>query len=218
MDWKRISLNTPITQLPKFWNQSFEGVNDYIDIFYDKEEGIIQVPIRTTGKIKGTRGEFNTVVTDDLIVRNQFTNLYDNVTTIDSDYYNTYIDDPIVPRDASGDLFEGDLFENEDFSYIDVNKPYYKITNDPSIADASIAFNAESLGQQFQLMFEVESGDPFNILLDPSYNGDIKTLSIDASNAEHDKAWFILISVDIDASWGTTWALKQHSGDFEIKV
>jgi len=29
-------------------------------------------------------------------------------------------------------------------------------------------------------------------------------------------AWFVLIAVDYDVSWGTTWAIKQFSGNFSI--
>ena len=202
MDWSRISLYTPMTEFPKFWNNNFSSVKRYLDTFYDGSLGKILVPLETTGKVKGTLGEFVTAQIDNLVVRNQYTNLYDNYTTVDSEFYNTYIEGVATLRDAS-------VFENEEFSYIDVNEPYYKIYN-----DASVAFSSDNLGQEFQVLFDISTGNPFNILLDPSYGGSFRTLSVSLSDAE--KTWIKFLAVDYDASWGTTWTIKQYGGDYTI--
>jgi hypothetical protein len=203
MNLTNLYLQTFIPQIPRILNTNFQSVQRYLDIFYDGSLGVIVVPVETGGKIKGSRGEFVTAIVDNLIVRNQFTNLYENSTTADLDYYNTYIGDGVTVRDAS-------TFENSRFKYIDVNKPYYKINN-----DSSIAFLSNNLGQQIQLLFDVSTaGRAFNILLDPSINGTFSTLKVTASDSS--TAWFALIAVEYDASWGTTWAIKQGSNNYTI--
>jgi len=205
MNWTPLYLNTFIPQLPNLINSNFQNFQNYLDVFYDGSNGIIVVPIATSGKVKGSRGEFVTAVVDNLIVRNQFTNLNQNNTTADADYYNAYVQGATDIRVANPSTFE-----NQHFKYIDVNKPYYKITN-----DSSIAFLSNILGQQFQLLFDVSTaGRPFNILMDPSINGTYTKMKITASDSS--AAWFVLIAVDYDVSWGTTWAIKQFSGNFSI--
>lgn len=198
-------ITTPFAQYPKIFNDNFNNVNKYLDLFYDSSNGIIIVPVQTTGRIKGTKGEFNTIVVDNLIVRNQYTNLYDNNTSADVDYYNTYVQGSTTPRIANASTNE-----NLKFKYIDVNKPYYKINN-----DVSLAFLSNNLGQEFQLLFDVSTiGRPFNILLDPSYNNNYKTLVISATDSS--AVCMTLIAVEYDVSWGTTWAIKNYSGRYTI--
>jgi len=199
-------INTPIPFSPRIINDNFQAVQNYLNLFYDSSNGIIVVPVQTSGRVKASKGEFTTVVVDNLTVRTQYTNLYNNITTIDSDYYNTYIGDAFSYRVANPSTFE-----NTKFKYIYVAKPYYKITN-----DVSIAFLVPTFGQQIQVLFDVSTaGRSFSILMDPSVNGTFKTLSISANDSS--MAWLTLISVDYDASWGTTWAMKQWNGNFHIK-
>jgi len=205
MNWTQLYLNTFIPQIPKILNNNFNSFQRYLDVFYDGSLGIIVTPVQTTGKIKGTRGEFVTAVVDNLIVRKQYTNLYENTTTADLDYYTTYTEGATTPRIA-----DSSTRENTKFKYIDVIKPYYKITN-----DTSIAFASNNLGQQLQILFDVStSGRPFNVLLDPSISGRYKTLRVTANDSS--AAWFTLIAVEYDASWGTTWTLKEFGGTFKI--
>ena len=205
MDITKLYLSTPFASLPSIINNNFQRVGNYLNLFYDPSNGVIVVPVQTTGRIKATRGEFTTVVVDNLTVRSQYTNLFNNITTIDNDYYTTYIQGATNVRPANPSTFE-----NQRFKYIDVNKPYYKITN-----DSSIAFSTTNLGQQIQLLFDVSTvGKPFNILLDPSNGGTFKTLNITASDSS--AAWSVLIAVNFDSSWGTTWAIKEYGGNYHI--
>lgn len=205
MNWTQLYLNTPIPQVPIIWNNNFTSLQSYLDLFYDSSNGIIIVPVQTTGRIKATRGEFNTAVIDNLIIRNQYTNLYSNITTVDYDFYTAYIG-----NDSSTRSYDASTFENSDFRYIDVNKPYYKIAN-----DVSIAFLTSTLGQQIQLILDVSvAGSPFTILMDPSISGSYSRLRVSSSDAS--AAWFVLIAVDYDASWGSTWAIKQSGGNYSI--
>jgi len=202
-NWKPIFLDTFIPELPKLLNDNFVATKRYIDIFYDASRGVIVSPINTPGNIRGARVEGVTGVFDTLVVRRQFTNLLENTTTIDRDFYNSFVGDPIV-----GTLGDASLWQNPNFNYIDAISPYFKILN-----DASYAFASTQLGQEFQLLFDVSGGSDFTIMLDPSTNNglvEILTITADDSSA----AWFKLIAVDYDPSWGTTWTLKQFGGTF----
>lgn len=204
MNWTQIYQDTFIPELPKIWNANFEAIKRYLDIFYDENQRIIIRPVNSTGLIKGAKGEFVTAIIDNLIVKRQFTNLYSNITTADSDFVTVY-----NGVDASTRIADPSTLENQDFAYIDVNKPYYKISN-----DSSIAFLSDNLGQQFQLIFDPSTIAPFNILLDPSYNGSYKTLQVTA--ADSSATWITLIAIEYDASWGTTWVIKQYGGTYSI--
>lgn len=202
INWTQVFLDTFIPELPKIIRDNQIEVQRYIDIIYDANKGAVIVPIQTTGNVKGATANFVTGIFDNLIVRNQFTNLYDNTTTIDLNYYNTYIGDDVSTRDAS-------TWDSLLFSYVDVNNPYYKIVN-----DVSLAFTVDQLGQEFQILFDVSTtipDSPFTIMLDPSTDaGSIEILTISAVDSS--AAWIKLIAVEYDASWGTRWALKQFSG------
>ena len=205
MNWDQIYLDTFIPELPRHWNNNFASVKRYLDVFYDGSLGIIIKPVNTTGRVKAARGEFVTAVVDNLIVKNQFTNLYDNTTSVDGDFYNTYIGADVSTRAA-----DPSLWENTSFAYVDVNKPYYKITN-----DISTAFLCSTMGQEFQILFDISTNTaPYNILLDPSIGGTFQVLSI--AYADAPTTWIKLIAVDYDPSYGTTWAVKQYGGYFEL--
>ena len=230
MDWSQIYLDTFIPELPKYWNQNFQAFKRYLDVFYDENRGILIRPLETTGRVKGARGEFVTAVVDNLIVRNQFTNLYENTTTADADFVNIYTGGDASTRDAIPFLNIEDSsaldasvynwpYEPSTFSWIDVNKPYYKINN-----DVSIAFQNNNLGQEFQIIFnlDVSTTNPYTILLGSSIDpciGDasigIQTLSVTYSDASI--AWIKLITVSYDSSMGPVWVVKQSGGSYSIE-
>jgi hypothetical protein len=208
MDLTNITINTLIPEFPRIYAYNNQVIQDYLDVIYSETEGVIIVPVNTTGRVKGATGEFVNVIVDNLTVKNQWTNWYENTTTIDSDYYNTYDASAATTRDAS---IIGSL-ENSLFEYINVNSPYYKITN-----DVSTAFKASSLGQEIQLIFDISTNTaPFNVLLDPSIDGTFKTLSVSYTDASNGGTWIKLIAIEYDASWGTTWTVKQFGGTFTI--
>ena len=167
MNWDQFYLNTFIPQVPQMLNNNFTAFKRYIDVFYDENRGIIIKPVETTGKVKSTRGEFVTAVVDNLIVRNQFTNLYENSNTADLDFINTYNGLDSSTRIATSETSTNIIWPYEPSSYvwINVNKPYYKINN-----DASYAFNIDNIGQEFQLLFnlDVSTVSPYNILINSS--------------------------------------------------
>jgi len=199
MNITKVKLTTPIAHFPLVINNNFDSVKRYLDIFYDEDDGVIVSPINTTGRIKAAKGEFATMIADNVVVRSQFTNILQNVTTVDNDYYNTYTRPPIEPRDASVDELPG-------YDYVDVNRAYYKITN-----DVSIAFKTDEMGKQIELMLEDSTSEDFHILIDPS-EGTI----IEVDNLHAPKTTFTLIAVHFDPSLGTTWALRHSSGNFNI--
>jgi hypothetical protein len=207
MDLKNVFLTTLIPEFPSIYSYNNQAFKRYLDVFYSETNGVIVAPINTPGSVKGATGQFVNVVTDNLTVKNQWTNLYDNYTTVDQDYYYAYIGGDVSTRDASTMGTQ----ENPNFKYVDVNSPYYKISN-----DASTAFKAPQLGQEIQLIFDVSTvaTGPFNILLNPSIGGTFQLANIAFSNAP--LTWIKLIAVNYDASWGTTWALKQFGGTITL--
>lgn len=210
MNFTPVYLTTLIPELPAIINSNNQVVQRYLDVFYDASSRIIISPINTTGRVKGATGEFVNVITDNLTVKKQFTNLYANTTTIDQDYYYAYIGSDVSTRDAS---IIGTL-DNSVFRYVDVISPYYKITN-----EVSTAFTAYSLGQEFQLLFEASTGviDDYHVLLDPSLgDGTYKILSVEYNDAS--AVWIKLIAVEYDSSWGTTWAIKEYGGIYTTEI
>jgi len=205
MNFTRLSLSTLIPQIPKIVNDNFDAISNYIDVFYDSSTGVIIKPITSTGKIKGTTGEFVNVTVDNLTVKKQFTNLYDNITTADWQWYTTYNDGPTYGRvaDTSAFLPDPSIWPAEDtnYKYIDVEKPYYKIYN-----DASIALKNSTLSQIVEILFEVSTGSDssYTVRLDPSHN---MVVPHDASTSVQ------LICVGYDVSYGPTWIVKQFSGN-----
>jgi len=208
INWNPIYLDTYIPELPKFWTNSFNAVQREIDIFYDGSAGILLSPLSTTGNVSGAQAQFVTGVFDNLIVKKQFTNLYENTTTIDSDFYNSYVGIDSSTRDASTG---GSLIENGDFIYNDLSEAYPKINN----ADGSIAFSTNQLGQEFRLLWDASDASPFTILTDPSVgDGTVEILSVTAANSS--TTWIKLIAVDYDASWGMAYTVKEYAGTYTL--
>jgi len=206
MNWTPLYLNTPIPEIPKILNGNFTAFKVYIDIFYDGSSGILRVPLETSGRIKGARGEFVTAVVDNLIVKNQFTNLNENNTTADGDFYNTYTEVAFTTRDACiySDASVGTVYwplESSTYQYVDVNSPYYKLDN-----SYPVALSNNNLSQMVELMFDDASvGNDFIIKLDPSHN--MTVLEADASTAVVQ-----LICVEYDVSYGPSWFIRNFSG------
>jgi hypothetical protein len=229
MDWSQIYLDTFIPELPKYWNGNFQSFKRYLDVFFDENREILIKPIETTGRIKGARGEFVTAVVDNLVVRNQFTNLYQNVTTADLDFVNSYNGTDIATRLATSDAssssrwnhLDGSVFvdpsttlwplEPSAYSWVDVQTPYIKISN-----DASYGFQNNNISQEFQIIFDLDASteEDFRILLQSTSEGPVKVLSVSFPDAS--AAWIKLISVAFDASWGPTWVVKQSGGNYNI--
>lgn len=203
----KIFLDTFIPELPIILNNKFNNVDRKIELFYNSTAGIIVAPVQTTGRVKGATGEFATVVVDNMIVRNQFTNLYDNTTTADINFVNTYNGSVATTRSADPSIF---LMEHSGYGYIDINKPYYKIDN-----TKDYAFQTDTLGLEFQLLFDVSSGVKFDLLLDPSTDSNNKK-EIEITNVDASTTWIKLICTEVDPSWGATWVVKQYGGDYTI--
>jgi len=209
LNFRNIHLSTLIPEFPYIYDYNNREIQRYLNVFYDGSTGIIIKPVETTGRVKGATGEFVNVITDNLTIKRQYTNWYENTTTIDIDYYRTYDASYYQWRDAS---IMGGSLENDAFKYIDVISPYYKITN-----DVSTAFKASALGQEFQVLFDISINTaPYNILLDPSINGRHKILKVNYADASNGATWLKLIAVEYDASWGYTWAIKQYGGTYTI--
>jgi hypothetical protein len=229
MDWSQIYLNTFIPELPKYFNGNFQAFKRYLDVFFDENREIIIKPIETTGKVKGARGEFVTCVVDNLVVRNQFTNLYNNTTTADLDFVNSYNGSDVVTRLATSDPsslirwrpLDGSILvdssttlwplEPSAYLWVDVQTPYIKIGN-----DASYGFQNNNISQEVQIIFnlDVSTASPYRILLQSTSEGPIKTLEVNYNDAS--AFWVKLISVAFDASYGPTWVVKQSGGSYNI--
>lgn len=202
MNYTNTYLNTFIPELPKLLNNNFKGVANAFDIIYDSSAGVLLKPVNTTGLIKGTTGRFVTLEVDNLIVKTQWTNLLDNNTTIDSQYYNTYIDDPVVPRDPCTLVYEVSVGY-----YIDVEQPYYKIVN----SYTPYVLKTDQLGQEVHFIFDVSEATDYRIVLNP-----LATSSIYITAADAALSFLKLICVGIDSSANCTWSVKEFGGNFYI--
>jgi hypothetical protein len=199
MNWTDLSIRTLIPELPKIFNNNFLSFKRYLDVIYDENNRIVIVPISTTGRIKGATIEGTTGVFDNLIVKNQFTNLYSNTNTADADFTNTY-----NGVDSSTRAADPSLGENTSFRYIDVLKSYYMISN-----DVSIAFRTPIVSQEFQLILDASSSKDFSILMDPS-----NYMRIDIDDVS--TTWIKLICTNFDSSLGSYWVVKQYGGKYTI--
>ena len=193
MNWTEIKLSTLIPKLPEIINNNFKAFQNYINVFYDESGKVLIKPLTTTGLVKASKGEFVTAVVDNLVVKKQFTNLLENVTTADLDYYTMLSGDAFVPRDpctASGHW----PYEPSTYKIVDVEKPYYKLAN-----DASVWLMSDNLSQVTGVYFDpsTTSSDKYVVILDPC-TGD--SFSTDASGTYRE---FIL--VNYDPSWGPSW-------------
>lgn len=81
MDLRNIYLSTLIAEWPRIYNYNNQVIKNYLDVIYDEASGIVVVPVNTSGKIKGATGEFVTLITDDIIVRRNITQLNEDTST-----------------------------------------------------------------------------------------------------------------------------------------
>ena len=64
-----VYLSTVIPLIPSILNKNNAEIQRNFDLIYDSSLGVIIVPVNTAGKIKGSTGEFSTVITNNLITR-----------------------------------------------------------------------------------------------------------------------------------------------------
>lgn len=213
MNWTRLSLKTLIPQIPKIINDNNDKFKSYVDVFYDEGGGVIIKPLSITGKVKAGTGEFVNLVTDNLTIKKQYTNLYENVTTVDSDFANAYNGSVITTRTASADTSSNVIWPLESSSYIwvDVMTPYIKISD-----GSTYGLQNSTVGQETRIIFDVSSGTlgDFSILLngDPSISSELIVTASEATNG----TWIKLISIGYDVSYGSKWVIKESGGDYNI--
>lgn len=213
MDWTRLSLKTLITLIPKIWNDNFTNVERSLDVFYDESSGILIKPVVTSGRIKGSTGEFVNVITDNLTVKQQFTNWYENTTTIDMDFVNTYNEGDTSTRIATSDTSTNPIwpYEKSGYSFIDIDTPYIKIGN-----DLDYGLQNGNLGQEVRIMFNpgITSIDDFTVLT-RSFDGGDDILTMTHSEVVAG-GWVKLIIIAYDASYGPSWIVKESQGNYTI--
>ena len=204
MDLKSITGQTIIANWPEIVNYNDQAFKNYLDTFYNEGAGAIIAPVNTTGRVKAANGEFVNAVVDNLTVKNQFTNLYDNNTTADYNFYKTYIDPYAVGRDACT-ASTWWPYENPTYKFIDVNKPYYKLANDGS----TYVFNNNNLSQVVGILFPPtdSSGQNYNVVMESSTGAPV-LFTVDASQA--DFSYIEFICTGYDASWGPKWSLYKY--------
>jgi len=194
MNFKEISIYTLIPEISKIITYNNTVISNQFDLFYDENLNLLKVPLSTTGSIKGASGEFTTLITDNLIVKKQYTNLYENSTTLNYDWYNTYVSGYTVLRDPS----HGEVTS---FKYIDVNKPYYKIQSSDNVAP-----RCSTVSQIVEILIDdASTSNICKILLDPS--GNLYTTQY-ATKGES----VSLICTEYDSSHGSTWIVMNTNG------
>jgi hypothetical protein len=212
MKFTPLSIYTLIPQIPKIHNDNFTSFKRYLDIFYDEELGVIVSPVDTTGRVRAATGQFVNVITDNLTVKKQFTNLYENYTTIDSDFLTSFNGEDVSTRiaavDASG--FSTWPLEPSAYVWVDVQTPYIKINN-----DASYGFQNDKLGLEFRILFNLDVSTTSNyvILIDSSEGGQ-QNLVVTAADAS--ATWIKLITTNYDVSYGPTWTVKEYGGTYTL--
>ena len=208
MNWTKLSLKTLIPQIPKIVNDNFDKFKAYMDVFYNEETGVFIKPLNITGRVKAGTGEFVNVITDNMTVKKQFTNMYDNMTSIDLDFVKTYNGDITPYRNATSlDPSMNQVpLEPSTYVWIDIQTPYIKIIN-----DVSYGFQNNKIGQEVDLIFEPSTGvtTPFKVLLKQDETGVINELEIDS--LDYDKTWVKLITIGYDVSYGPEWIIKEYS-------
>lgn len=195
MDWTKLYQNTLLSQFPKIINDNFQSFKDYMDVFYDETGRVIIKPVNTTGRVKATTGEFINVLVDNLTVKKEFTNMYENITTSDLDFVTVYNGPDTSTRIATDvSLWP---YENPYYRWYDATKPYYKLSN-----ANPVAFQNDELGKIVRLIFDPSASgvSNFQILLDQDTNAMFEV------NIQDSSALYLeLITVKYDVSWGPTW-------------
>jgi len=208
MNLTKLSINTAIPQYPSIVNNNNDAIQRNFNLIYDENAGIVIVPVSTTGRVKGSTGEFVTAVVDNLVVKNQFTNMYDNNTTADYNWYKMITDPVTVPRDPCTASTWWPYENFPGYKVIDVNKPYYRVTNEYPIV---LANNNLSQVVGIFCASTLVGSDPFTFLMDPdpcslTY---MTTYTVDPSYAGI--AYIEFIATKYDASWGSTWDFYKYA-------
>ena len=205
MDLSKLYLTTLISQYPQIINSNNDVISNYLDLIYDPTAGVVIVPVTTSGKIKAASGEFVNVTVDNLTVKNQYTNMWANITTANYDYY-VALKGPAAPlRDASIGMWESPAWK-----YIDAQKPYYKM-----IPSTSVAFKTDQLSQMVQIILDPsgETSGYYRILMNPNPDASLdRVLTYDVSSFYNDTEtrWVSLICTDWNASYGATWSVYEY--------
>ena len=213
MNWTPLYMSTLVPIIPKIVNDNFTAFKNYIDVFYNETTGVIIKPVTTTGRVKGATGEFVNVITDNMTVKKQFTNWYNNTTTVDIDFTTTFNNSDVSTRASTADSSTNPIWPMEPSAYtwVDVQTPYIKINN-----DSSYGFQNSTVGQEFRILFntDVSTENPYNILIDSSYGGqqNLVISYADASNG----TWIKLITTAYDVSYGPTWTIKEYAGTYTL--
>lgn len=204
MDLLDIYQKTTWPEVPGIINHNNDEIERMFNLIYDVSRGII-VPVTTTGRVKGGWGEFVHLVTDNLTVKNQYTNLYDNNTTADYNWYTMIVDTATILRDPCTATTYWPFENYIGYKIVDVNKPYYKITN-----EYPVILNNANLSQVVGIYFDSSliGALPFQILLDPCAG---TTYTVDTSYAGI--AYVELVATAYDPSWGSTWEQYKYAID-----
>ena len=217
MNWKEISIKTFIAELPKYINENFKITSDYIDSFYDNEKDVITKPLFTTGRVKGTTGEFLNLIVDNLTIRNHDTSTA--VPEIDPknlEYVQVYNGNDETPRDFNP-LNTWEVRIISDVKWIDapLTRTYYKINNvNP------IAINAEAIGQEIYIMYDrmIAEGNKYQIIMDPNDPNYNIPRVLEFEPLYGPISWHKLVCVDKNDTFGSVWAVKEWSGAFGNSV
>ncbi len=81
MDLKNVYLTTLIAEWPRIYNYNNQVIKNYLDVIYDESQGLVIVPVNTTGKVKGATGEFVNLIADDIVVRKNIVRLHEDTST-----------------------------------------------------------------------------------------------------------------------------------------
>lgn len=200
MNLRNVYLSTLVPEIPSIINYNNTEIKRYLDLFYDEAGNVIVVPITTTGRVKGATGEFVNLIVDNLTVKRQYTNLYDNITTADYSWYKMYTDAATSPRDPCTYGIDTSVwnrpYEPQEYMVIDVQNPYYKIEAD--VSDVSLFLANGNVSQVVGIYFDPSSlGTAVDVLIDPCL-GTLATVDSTTTYRE-------FICVKYDASWGSTW-------------
>ena len=205
MNLSKVYLSTLLPELPTIINHNNAEFKRYLDLFYNETTQILTVPLTTTGRVKGATGEFVNIIVDNLTVKNQYTNMYDNNTTADYNWYRMVVDPVFEPRDPCSGIWPYESIAG--YKIIDVNKPYYKIDN-----EYPVVLSNNNLSQVVGVFCSADTvgTDAFTILMDPDPSSAeyMKTYTIDVSYAG--VAYVEFIATDYDPSWGSTWQLYKY--------
>ena len=101
-------------------------------------------------------------------------------------------------------------FEPSAYIWVDIESPYYKLTN-----DVSYGFQNDNASQQFQIILDtsVTTTGPYHFLLESSLGGE-SVLEVAWTDAALTNV--TLICVSYDASLGPKWVVKNYNGTISI--